>query len=96
MLSVVGGMAVLLPSLFLLFGLVLGGRFDAAARAPARRPGAAPARLRLAVPAALGLAGAPLALFAGDAGAYAGFALLLAFVATGALALLGPALEEDG
>jgi len=95
-LSVVGGMLVLAPSLMLLFSLTLGGRFDAAPVAPPApaRP-LLPARTRLAVPAVLGAAGAPLALFGGQYGEYAGFLLLLAFVATGALALLGPALERE-
>ena len=97
-LSVVGGMAVLLPSLALLFRLVLGGRFDAAAQAPAApaHPGLEPGRGRLAVPVGLAVAGLPLALLGERAGAYAGFALLLAAIATGAVALLGPALREDG
>jgi cytochrome d ubiquinol oxidase subunit II len=98
-LSVVGGMAILLPSLALLFRLVLGGRFDAGADVPAAPPRRAPepGRGRLAVPAALAAAGLPLALLGERAGAYAGFALLLAAIATGAGALLGPALrEEDG
>ncbi len=96
-LCVIGGMAILLPCLFALFRLVLGGRFDAPAAgqvAPARRP-LPSARGRLTVPGALGAIGTPLALFGGEYGEPAGFALLLAFVATGALALLGPALEGE-
>jgi cytochrome bd ubiquinol oxidase subunit II len=96
-LAVVGGMAVLLPSLYLLFRLVLGGRFDARPEPPPRqrRPAPPPGRGRLALPAVLGAAGVPLALFGGGYGAYVGFALLLGFAATGALALLGLALEGE-
>jgi cytochrome d ubiquinol oxidase subunit II len=95
--SVAGGMLVLVPSLLLLYGLVLGGRFEVAPRpAPApERTAGPPARARLAPPAALGAAGLPLALFGGRYGEYVGFALLLGFVAAGALALLGPALERE-
>ena len=93
-LCVIGGMALLLPSLFLLFRLVLGGRFDAEVRATPTRPGGGRVGLPLAVPAALGAIGAPLALFGGEHGEYVGFAALLGFVATGALALLGRALED--
>jgi cytochrome d ubiquinol oxidase subunit II len=95
--SVAGGMLILVPSLLLLYGLVLGGRFEVAPR-PAAEParGAAPpARSRFALPAALAVAGLPLALFGGRYGEYAGFALLLGFVAAGALVLLGPALERE-
>jgi hypothetical protein len=90
-------MLILVPSLVLLYGLVLGGRFEVAPR-PAPEPArtARPSvRARLALPAALAAAGLPLALFGGRYGEYAGFALLLGFIAAGALALLGPALERE-
>ncbi|HVE67452.1 MAG TPA: cytochrome d ubiquinol oxidase subunit II [Solirubrobacteraceae bacterium] len=94
-LGVVGGMAILLPCLALLFRLVLGGRFDAPARPPETRSQPSPAP-RLWIPAAMAAAGAPLALFGPPAGEYVGFALLMGAIATGAVALLGPALGEDG
>jgi cytochrome d ubiquinol oxidase subunit II len=95
--SVAGGMLVLVPSLLLLYGQVLAGRFeDSPHPTPqSERTTGSPARARVALPAALGAVGLPLALFGGSVGEYAGFALLLGFVAAGALTLLGPALERE-
>ena len=86
------GLVVLVPSLVLLYGLVLRGRFDTAARtagAPARRKAAgAPRPL---VPGVLLAVGVPLTLFA-EGGVLLGLGVLalVGFVAAGALELLRP------
>jgi cytochrome bd ubiquinol oxidase subunit II len=89
----VGGL-VLIPSLAMLFGLVLRGRFDEegtfadalAGRYPPRRRRVSP----LGFAVALGAVGVPLTLiFDGGPLLAAGIVALLAFVALGAIALLG-------
>ena len=93
--AVAGGTVILAPSLALLFGLTLRGRFDpGAATAPAPvapvppsagRGGSRP--LAIAAPAALA-AGLPLTLiFDGGLGLALGVVCLLAFVATGFVVL---------
>ncbi|MDX6699685.1 MAG: cytochrome bd ubiquinol oxidase subunit [Solirubrobacteraceae bacterium] len=92
------GMTILLPSLALLFRLVLSGTFETDPE-PAPPPGPGrppPGRGRLVVPAGLAAVGVPLAVLGERAGAYAGFTLLVAAIATGAVTLLGPALRDDG
>ncbi len=96
--SIAIGLVILVPSLALLFGLALGGRFDEGAARPqpeaARREAPASRPLKLAVVACL-VAGLPLTLaFDGGAGLAAGVILLLAFVAGAFLALAGEELEE--
>ena len=95
--SIAVGLLVLIPSLALLFGLVLGGRFDPGARAPATPP---PLRARPPVPRRPGailvlaclLAGLGLTLaFDGGLGLTAGVILLLAFI-VGGFAMLAPAM----
>jgi cytochrome d ubiquinol oxidase subunit II len=86
------GLVVLVPSLVLLYGLVLRGHFDTAARvpgAPSRRKAAgAP---RLLVPGVLLVVGVALTLFAeGGVLLAIGVLALVGFVAAGALELLRP------
>jgi len=90
--SIAAGLVVLVPSLVLLFGLVLRGRFDPGAAASAGEEGAASGapRLRLAVPVVLGTAGAVLTV-ASDGGVTLALGVLamLGFIVTGFLALAG-------
>jgi cytochrome d ubiquinol oxidase subunit II len=90
--SIAAGLVVLVPSLVLLFGLVLRGRFDPGAAASAGEEGAASGapRLRLAVPIVLGTAGAVLTV-ASDGGVTLALGVLamLGFIVTGFLALAG-------
>jgi hypothetical protein len=84
---------VLIPSLAMLFGLVLRGRFDEAANFADTLPGRYPSRGRpvspLGLAVALGAVGVPLTLiFDGGPLLAAGIVALLAFVALGAVALL--------
>ena len=89
------GALVLIPSLAMLFGLVLRGRFDdqaAFADAIARKPSLAPATLPLGLAVALGAVGLSLTLvFDGGPLLAAGVVALLAFVALGTVALLSVA-----
>jgi len=87
------GLIVLVPSLILLYGLVLRGRFDTAAPAVAERPephSAAGQRPLLPVAAALLVIGAPLTLLGEGVLLAAGVLSLALFVALGARALLEP------
>ncbi len=107
--SIAVGALVLIPSLALLFGMVLGGRFDArpeepgsldrAGRAPLT-PGPAeqlPGRSTLVVAAACAAIALPLTfLFDGGAGLAAGIVLLLAAVAAGAVFLVSDVASADG
>lgn len=95
------GVAVLAPSIALLFGLVLRGYFDReepARRAPAQmRRAAARRRMPLSrLAAAVGASGVILSLVA-DGGPFhaLGIALLLAFVALATAAILGSDAEEQ-
>ena len=85
------GMLVLIPSLALLFGLLLRGRFDEspdiAVPGPAR---AVSARPLLPVSAGLLVAGVPLALLGEGVVLGAGVVALAGFIVVGALALLDP------
>jgi cytochrome d ubiquinol oxidase subunit II len=94
--AIVVGLAIVLPSLFLLFGLLLRGGFD-----PVPMPGgdsvpatAAPARpargVRTATAACL-LVGVALVLVGGELAAVIGALALLAFCALATVALLQPA-----
>ena len=89
--SIAVGLLVLIPSLALLFGLLLRGRFDEspdiATPGPAR---AAPARRLLPVSAGLLVAGVPLALLGEGVVLGAGVVALAGFIVVGALALLDP------
>jgi cytochrome bd ubiquinol oxidase subunit II len=95
------GAVILIPSLALLFGLVLHGRFDeqAAARSPDRAT-FAPRRHRLSLMAMAAVAGAvglPLTLVF-DGGPFLAFGVLglLTFVALASVALGAAAAEGDG
>jgi cytochrome d ubiquinol oxidase subunit II len=97
--SIGAGLVILVPSLLLLYGLVLRGRFDPDAPAVAEHPEPrAPAReSRPLVPAAGALlaVGVPLTFFGEGVLLAIGVLSLTLFVITGALALLRPeALEE--
>jgi cytochrome d ubiquinol oxidase subunit II len=89
------GLAIVLPSLYILFGLVLRGRFDpTAARvadvAPATRAGVQAPRGIGRATVALLLAGVALTLFGGGLASAVGAVALLVFCALGAIALLQP------
>ena len=107
--SIAIGAAILIPSLVLLFGLVLGGRFDErpdqpgslerAGRAPVATGALAaePARPAGIAAAACAVLGVPLTFFFdGGAGLAAGVVLLLAAVAAGAVFVVPQVvLDED-
>jgi cytochrome bd ubiquinol oxidase subunit II len=94
--GLVAGLAIVLPSLFLLFRLVLRGRFDAAtlqetdAGPLTAIPGGIRRGIRGATAACL-LAGVALVLFGGDLAAVIGALALLAFCALATVTLLQPA-----
>jgi cytochrome d ubiquinol oxidase subunit II len=97
--TIASGLVVLVPSLVLLYGLVLRGRFDATARAPEERPGPPTqgARRPLAVVAGALLAvGASLTLLGEGALLALGVLALAGFVAVGAVELLRPQALDDG
>jgi cytochrome bd ubiquinol oxidase subunit II len=92
--SIAAGLVILVPSLMLLYGFLLRGRFDPGARTVAERPAPRSARgPRPLVRVAGGLlvAGVPLTLFGEGMLLAVGVLALASFVATGALALLEPA-----
>jgi cytochrome d ubiquinol oxidase subunit II len=100
LISIAAGLVILVPSLMLLYGLLLRGRFDPDAPAVAEHPEPqAPAReSRPLVPAAGALlaVGVPLTFFGQGVLLAIGVLALTLFVVTGALALLRPeALEES-
>jgi len=86
------GLAIVLPSLYVLFGLMLRGRFDPVARGADVVPAhAAPGRATRGLggaTAAFLLAGLGLVLFGGDLANAIGAVALLAFCALGTVALL--------
>jgi cytochrome bd ubiquinol oxidase subunit II len=93
LISIGSGLVILVPSLILLYGLVLRGRFDTATAVVAEKPAPRPHRaLRPPVVAAGALfaAGAPLTFLTEGVFLAVGVLSLAAFVATGALALLQP------
>jgi cytochrome d ubiquinol oxidase subunit II len=97
--SIAAGLVILVPSLLLLYGLLLRGRFDPDAPAVAEHPEprAATRESRPLVPAAGALlaVGVPLTMFGEGVLLAIGVLALTLFVVTGALALLRPeALEE--
>jgi cytochrome d ubiquinol oxidase subunit II len=99
--GVVAGLAIVIPSLALLFGLVLRGRFDtegqemdvgAAGQTGARRSGTSPLRVALL----LGGAGLALTLvFDGGPLLALGVIALLAFVALGSVSLVAAAAAKN-
>lgn len=94
------GALILIPSLALLFGLVLSGRFDNGAEPPvtleARRLAPVPRLSLFRVAFALGTSGAALAvIFDGGPLLAAGIVGLLAFVGLGAVALITHVAADD-
>jgi cytochrome d ubiquinol oxidase subunit II len=93
LISIAAGLVILVPSLMLLYGLVLRGRFDPGAE-PAAEGAPPPARRALRPPVAAVCAllaiGAPLTFLTEGVTLAIGVLSLAAFVATGALALLQP------
>ena len=93
LISIAAGLVILVPSLVLLYGLVLRGRFDASApdQYEAPRPGEPRASRSLApVVVALLVAGVPLTLFTEGLGLAVGVLSLGGFIALGAIELLRP------
>jgi cytochrome d ubiquinol oxidase subunit II len=95
------GTVILVPSLALLFGLTLRGRFDAGAVGahPSAGPRKAPRSGSWVGVTAVGclLVGVPMTLlFDGGAGLAAGVVCLLGFVATGFVTLAGAVIEAAG
>jgi cytochrome d ubiquinol oxidase subunit II len=93
LISIAVGLVILVPSLMLLYGLVLRGRFDPSARAIEEHYEPAPLReARPLVLAAVGLlvVGVPLTMLGEGVLLGAGVVALALFVVTGALALLRP------
>jgi len=94
--GIVAGLAIVLPSLFLLFRLVLRGRFDPAplhgtdATVRTAAPGYAARGIRSATAACL-LAGVTLVLFGGDLANAIGALALVIFCSLGTVTLLQPA-----
>jgi cytochrome bd ubiquinol oxidase subunit II len=95
--SIAVGLVVLIPSLGLLFSLLLRGRFDESPEiASPVSPRAAAARPLLPVALGLLVVGLPLALLGEGVVLGAGVVALVAFIVVGALALLDPSrLAED-
>jgi cytochrome bd ubiquinol oxidase subunit II len=99
LISIAAGLVILVPSLTLLYALVLRGRFDLsrAARQEAPQPQATRGARSLAAAAVtLLVAGVPLTLFADGIGLAIGVVSLVGFIALGAIELLRPeALADD-
>jgi cytochrome d ubiquinol oxidase subunit II len=99
LISIGAGLVVLVPSLMLLYSLVLRGRFDTGAPAveerPTGRPSREPGKL---VPVAVVLlaVGAPLTFLTEGVTLAIGVLALVLFVVTGAAALLQPNLLQEG
>jgi cytochrome d ubiquinol oxidase subunit II len=94
------GAAILFPSLAVLFGLVLRGRFDSEAEAAedVREPGTSRRRRAVTLPLALGAGAAGLSLtlvFDGGPLLAVGILALLAFVAFASVALVSAAAGRD-
>ena len=98
LISIAAGLVILVPSLLLLYGLLLRGRFDTEAPVFAERLQPGPARERQQLPLVAGallVVGVPLTMFGEGVLLAIGVVALTLFVITGALALLRPeALEE--
>jgi cytochrome bd ubiquinol oxidase subunit II len=97
LISIAAGLVILVPSLALLYGLVLRGRFDPSAptRQEAPRPRAPSARRSLAVAAvALLVVGVALLLVGEGAAVAVGVVALVGYVIFGAVELLRPDMLE--
>jgi cytochrome d ubiquinol oxidase subunit II len=93
LISIAAGLVILVPSLALLYGLVLRGRFDISAPGAheAPQPRASRVTRGLAVAAVVLLvAGVALTLFGEGVALAAGIAALVGFIALGAVELLAP------
>ena len=93
LISIAAGLVILVPSLMLLYGLVLRGRFDEEAPAAAEQGPPRPhwaLRPPVAVPLALLAIGSPLTFLTEGVTLAIGVLALVAFVITGTLALLQP------
>jgi cytochrome bd ubiquinol oxidase subunit II len=97
LISIAGGLVILVPSLLLLYGLVLRGRFDEGAAPPGKGPPHPRRSLRPPVAVALALLaiGSPLVFLTEGVTLAIGVLALVAFVVTGALALLQPEMLEQ-
>ena len=93
LISIAAGLVILLPSLALLYGLVLRGRFDvggAAGPEPPQPRAARGARGLAAGAGTLFVVGTVLTLFADDFGLAIGLLSLVGYIVLGAIELLGP------
>jgi cytochrome bd ubiquinol oxidase subunit II len=93
LISIAAGLVILVPSLMLLYGLLLRGRFDPGAAAVEEHHEPVPlreARPLVLAAAALLVAGVPLTFLGDGILLGVGVAALALFVVTGALALLRP------
>jgi len=96
--SIGAGLVILVPSLMLLYGLVLRGRFDPATPRVTEQPAPRPARAVQPLVVAAGallVVGAPLTLLGEGVLLAVGVMALALFVATGAFALLQPETLDD-
>jgi cytochrome d ubiquinol oxidase subunit II len=98
LISIAAGLAILVPSLTLLYGLLLRGRFDLGTRAGREPPPPAMRRPRGLTAAAVTLlvAGMVLTPFAEGIGLVVGVLSLVGFIALGAIELLAPDKLADG
>jgi cytochrome bd ubiquinol oxidase subunit II len=98
LISIAAGLVILVPSLMLLYGFVLRGRFDTSAPAVGEhlepRPSREPRRLPV-VAGALLVVGAPLTFLGEGVLLAIGVLSLVLFVAAGTLALLRPETLDD-
>ena len=93
LISIAAGLVILLPSLVLLYGLVLRGRFDVGAPAGPEPPQPRAARGARGLAAGAGtlfVVGTVLTLFADDIGLAIGVLSLVGYIVLGAIELLGP------
>ncbi|MGZ8480916.1 MAG: cytochrome d ubiquinol oxidase subunit II [Candidatus Limnocylindria bacterium] len=93
LISIAAGLVILLPSLALLYGLVLRGRFDVGAPTGPEPPQPRAARGARGLAAGAGtlfVAGVVLTLFADDIGLAIGVLSLVGYIVLGAIELLGP------
>jgi cytochrome bd ubiquinol oxidase subunit II len=93
LISIAAGLVILLPSLVLLYGLVLRGRFDVGAPAGPKPPRPRAARAARGVAAGAGtlfVVGTVLTLFADDIGLAIGVLSLFGYIVLGAIEFLSP------
>ena len=98
LISIAAGLVILVPSLALLYGLLLRGRFDlgrAARQEPPQPQATGGARGLAAAAVTLLVAGVPLTLFADGIGLAIGVFSLVGFIALGAIEFLRPETLAD-